>query len=84
VDEVLHGQPDLLAEELGDLMFAVVNLCRHAKQDPEALLRAANQKFTRRFHGVEAQVRASQKCFQDHDLPTLEDYWQQVKKNEKS
>lgn len=72
-----------LAEELGDLMFAVVNLCRHAKEDPEKLLRHANQKFTKRFHGVEAQVSASGKTFTDHDLAELEQYWQQVKNQEK-
>ena len=44
VEEVkaeLDGSPERLAEELGDLLFAVVNVCRHAKQDPEALLRAS-------------------------------------------
>ncbi|WP_057832398.1 nucleoside triphosphate pyrophosphohydrolase [Colwellia sp. TT2012] len=72
-----------LAEELGDLMFAVVNLCRHAKEDPETLLRHANKKFTKRFHGVEAQVHQSGKSFTEHDLAELENYWQQVKKQEK-
>lgn len=84
VEEVLHEQPQALAEELGDLLFAVVNLCRHEKQDPEALLRAANKKFTKRFQGVEAQVKASGKSFQAHDLASLEAYWQQVKLDEKS
>ena len=73
-----------LGEELGDLMFAVVNLCRHAKQDPETLLRQANQKFTKRFHGVEAQVRASGKDFSRHKLEQLEQYWQRVKEQEKN
>lgn len=72
-----------LGEELGDLMFAVVNLCRHAKEDPEKLLRQANQKFTKRFHGVEAQVSESGKSFTEHDLAELESYWQHVKANEK-
>jgi len=72
-----------LAEELGDLMFAVVNLCRHAKEDPETLLRQANRKFTKRFHGVEAQVIESGKSFTEHDLSELENYWQQVKVQEK-
>ena len=72
-----------LGEELGDLMFAVVNLCRHAKQDPERLLRQANQKFTKRFHGVEAQVNASGNDFSQHNLEQLEQYWQQVKVQEK-
>ena len=74
---------DALGEELGDLMFAVVNLCRHAKQDPETLLRKANQKFTKRFHGVEAQVLQSKRDFSQHSLEQLEQYWQQVKAQEK-
>jgi ATP diphosphatase len=73
-----------LGEELGDLMFAVVNLCRHAKQDPETLLRRANHKFTKRFQGVESQVQSSGKNFSEHDLSQLEQYWQQVKVQEKS
>jgi ATP diphosphatase len=72
-----------LGEEIGDLMFAVVNLCRHAKQDPETLLRQANQKFTKRFHGVEAQVQQSERDFSQHSLEQLEQYWQQVKMQEK-
>jgi len=72
-----------LGEELGDLMFAVVNLCRHAKEDPETLLRKANKKFTKRFHGVEAQVNESGKSFTEHDLSELENYWQEVKNQER-
>ena len=72
-----------LGEEIGDLLFAVVNLCRHAKQDPETLLRKANQKFTKRFHGVEARVGQSGQSFAQHDLAQLEQYWQQVKLQEK-
>ncbi len=83
VEEELQRDPtaknQALAEELGDLMFAVVNVCRHAKQDPEALLRQANHKFTKRFQGVEKYVSESNKPFAEHDLDTLEEYWQQVK-----
>jgi ATP diphosphatase len=74
---------EALGEELGDLMFAVVNLCRHAKQDPETLLRRANQKFTTRFHGVESQVQQSKRDFSQHSLEQLEEYWQNVKMKEK-
>ena len=80
----LHRDDTALAEELGDLMFAVVNLCRHAKQDPEALLRQANNKFSKRFYGVEAQVNNTEKSFQQHSLDELEAFWQQVKVTEKS
>jgi ATP diphosphatase len=81
--EIDQNNPEALAEELGDLMFAVVNLCRHAKQDPEQLLRQANQKFTKRFHSVERQVKDSGVKFEQHSLETLEAYWQQVKIDEK-
>jgi len=82
VQEELHQNPQALAEELGDLMFAVVNLCRHAKQDPEMLLRQASKKFTKRFHGVEERVEQSNKSFSEHDLASLESYWQEVKSGE--
>jgi ATP diphosphatase len=72
-----------LAEELGDLMFAVVNLCRHANEDPETLLRKANTKFSRRFKTVEAHVNDSGKSLVEHDLETLEHFWQLVKQQEK-
>lgn len=75
----LHDKPDALAEELGDLLFAVVNVCRHAKQDPEMLLRKANQKFSRRFNLVEKQVTESEQEFEQHSLEQLEQYWQKAK-----
>jgi len=71
-----------LGEELGDLLFAVVNLCRHVKQDPETLLRQANHKFTKRFQGVEEQVANSGKSFNEHNLDELERYWQKIKAEE--
>ncbi|MDO6427408.1 nucleoside triphosphate pyrophosphohydrolase [Thalassotalea sp. 1_MG-2023] len=83
VKDELAGDKAGLAEELGDLLFAVVNVCRHAKQDPEALLRQANAKFTRRFQHVEKQVSCANKSFTDHDLAMLEQYWQQAKAQEK-
>lgn len=82
VKEQLHGDPKLLSEELGDLMFAVVNVCRHAKQDPETLLRAANKKFTKRFQAVEQKVNETGKSIQEHELDSLETFWQQVKAEE--
>lgn len=84
-EEVLEVKQELdqggegLAEELGDLMFAVVNLCRHAKEDPEALLRQANNKFTRRFQHVESLVKQSERPFEQHHLDELENYWQDAK-----
>ncbi|QOL27344.1 nucleoside triphosphate pyrophosphohydrolase [Thalassotalea sp. LPB0316] len=75
---------EALNQELGDLLFAVVNLCRHAKQDPESLLRAANQKFTKRFEQVERLAREQHSQVENCDLAQLEAYWQQVKAEEKT
>ena len=79
----LHRDPEALAEELGDLLFAVVNLCRHAKQDPETILRKANSKFTKRFQSVEGKVNDSSKDFTEHKLEELEGFWQEVKQEER-
>ncbi len=49
-------------EELGDLLFVMANVARHLDIDPEAALRAANQKFVRRFHHIEAQLAAAGKA----------------------
>ena len=83
ITHLKNSEPESLAEELGDLMFAVVNLCRHAKQDPETILRQANRKFTKRFYGVEQCVEQSGLPFEEHELSTLEEYWQQIKIAEK-
>ncbi len=83
VKEQLHVNKERAAEELGDLMFAVVNVCRHLKQDPEAILRSANKKFTQRFEAVEEKVAESGKPIQSHDLASLEGFWQTVKRQEK-
>ncbi len=70
-------------EELGDLMFVMANLARHLEIDPEAALRAANQKFTRRFQGVEALLRAAGKTPPQSDLAEMDALWDAVKKAEK-
>ena len=80
---VTDGHQQALAEEIGDLLFAVVNVARHAKQDPESLLRQANAKFSRRFQGVEALVAQAEKPFEQHSLAELDHYWDQVKLQEK-
>lgn len=67
------------AEEVGDLLFAVTNLARTLKADPERCLRETNAKFERRFRYVEAALDARGVTTSDVDLGTMEHYWQQAK-----
>ena len=73
------GSSGRLQDEVGDLLFAVVNLARHLNVDPEASLRHANAKFERRFRQVEARLTAAGKSAADVGLDALEALWQQVK-----
>jgi ATP diphosphatase len=71
--------PERIQDEIGDLLFAVVNLARHLEIDPEASLRHANAKFERRFRQVESRLSASGRSTADIGLDALEALWQQVK-----
>ncbi len=71
---------DALAEEIGDLLFAVVNLARHGKFDPEQLLRQANKKFTRRFQFIEQHHIDNNMDIRQSSLQYLESLWLQAKR----
>ncbi len=71
-------------EEYGDLLFVMANLGRHLGIDPEAALRAANAKFTRRFEGVEARLAASGKTPDQSDLAEMDALWDAVKADERA
>lgn len=68
------------AEELGDLLFTLVNLARHMKVDPETALNATNRKFARRFAAMERSLKQAGIDPEDADLDTMEVHWQKVKK----
>jgi ATP diphosphatase len=74
------GRKGEIDEELGDLLFAVVNLARHLKVDPEHALRAANLKFESRFRRMETEARATGTRLSDLDLEALEARWQAAKR----
>jgi len=76
------GGQDRLAEEVGDLLFAAVNLARHLDVDAEAALRHANAKFERRFRALERALRAAGRPIEDASLAEMEELWQRVKKRE--
>ncbi len=67
------------AEEIGDLLFSIVNLTRHLKLDAEELLTGANDKFARRFLAVEARIKAQGKTMADSTLEELDAAWNDVK-----
>ncbi|WP_267393151.1 MULTISPECIES: nucleoside triphosphate pyrophosphohydrolase [unclassified Sphingomonas] len=74
--EVASAPPQEVEEEVGDLLFAVVNWARHLGIDPEAALRAGNAKFERRFRGMEA---IAGDAFEGLDLDSKEALWVEVK-----
>ncbi len=76
--------PDHAAEEFGDMLFVMANLARHMKIDPEAALRAANQKFTRRFEMIEAALADQGKRPEDSTLEEMDALWDAAKLTEKS
>lgn len=68
-------------DEIGDLLFAVVNLARKCKLDAESALQAATDKFVRRFNLVEDELKARGKKLGEVELPELDTIWNQVKKD---
>ena len=75
IDAGNEGQPDQIAEEIGDLLFACTNLARHYRVDPEQALRNASRKFERRFRHVEATVRDGNQAWQTLTPADLERLW---------
>jgi ATP diphosphatase len=72
------------AAEVGDLLFAVVNLARHLAADPEDILRATNAKFERRFASIERALAAAGKAPKDATLAEMDALWDAAKAEEKT
>jgi ATP diphosphatase len=71
-------------EEYGDLMFVMANLARHLSIDPDAALRAANAKFTRRFHAIEAALAAEGRTPAGSTLAEMDAHWDAAKRAERA
>jgi len=78
--EPVLDDPKAAAEEIGDLLFAAVNLARHAGVDAESALRAANVKFERRFRSIEDALEKDGRSPEQATLTEMEALWVAAKK----
>lgn len=79
VEREIDMGSDRIAEEIGDLLFSVVNVCRFLKIDPERALYDSTDKFIDRFSKVEREVIGSNRKIEDLSMEELDDIWEQIK-----
>jgi len=79
-----EGDKSKVSDELGDLIFAVVNIGRHVKSDPEQALRGTNTKFRRRFNHIETVLDAEGESLEAASLERMEEIWQAAKAIERA
>ena len=79
-----EGDAGEVKEEIGDLLFAVVNLSRHIGVNPEEALQGANEKFSARFRFIEESVEGKGRSFDEYSLDELETLWQSAKKAQRT
>ena len=77
-----NNDPKAVEMEIGDLLFAVVNLCRFVDLQAEETLRKSNRKFINRFKRMETELEKQGKTIDDQTLAELDEIWEQVKKDE--
>ena len=81
--EIAEGSAQALMGEVGDLLFAAVNLARHLKVEPEAALRGANAKFERRFAHIESRLAEDGRMAENASLDEMEALWIEAKIKER-
>jgi tetrapyrrole methylase family protein/MazG family protein len=79
VQEVLNSENSHHEEELGDLLFSVVNFCRFLKVDPSAALIKTNAKFIRRFQYMEKKMKQNEAEMKHENLSLMDKYWEEAK-----
>ncbi len=78
--QALHqGQSELLLDELGDVLFSAVNVCRHSGIDGEAALRSTMRKFERRFQYIENCIEKSERSLDEVSLDEMDRLWEEAK-----
>lgn len=70
-------------EEMGDLLFTLVNICRFLKINPENALRSTNEKFISRFQKMEAEIESRNKSIEELNLTEMDEIWDQIKNKER-
>ncbi len=78
-EAVASGDPAAIKDEIGDLLFVVVNIARHMNIDPEDALRHGNIKFTNRFNYIESILKAKNKEWSATSLTEMEELWIEAK-----
>ncbi len=79
-----ENKKEEIEEEIGDLLFVLVNLSRHLSIDPSLALRKSNMKFRKRFSYIERKLKKNNKNLKETSLEELEKYYQEAKKKEKN
>ena len=82
-DSIKASDQDGVEEEIGDILFSIVNLSRFLHVEPEEALRKTNAKFVRRFKQIEAEIAARGEDINDYDLPALDELWEKAKRKDK-
>lgn len=81
-EALASGNPERMSDELGDVLFAAINLARHGNIEPEVALRSANRRFETRFKWIETALSAQGKGLKDANLEELDVLWEQAKATE--
>ncbi len=77
------GDRSKMEDELGDVLFSVINYSRFIDIDPESALEHTNKKFIKRFQALEDEIRNDGKDLHDMDLGQMDVYWEKAKRSSK-